>query len=689
MKGQRLDGGRGRRVQVAFLEPAVGVQHEIPCPARPRVGQVRPIEGHLDFLPRTIDGITVVGCPQQRGDVAVPRPVPLERKPLGLAAQRLVIPDEGTIGRRPVLPGIAAVVKVRGHGRQPGDAPFGPRGLVDGEKGLAPVQLQVRGEPDSVVVDGETSGQVDENGLVFPRRKAGVGDRGPPLPLTVRRFQVGRDHGGVFALGQGQVGAGLDRHDPAAQVEVYPLRTLQIAQVQRDRMHLGNPLEVTEPIVTHVQAVPGGEMGQDVAPALIAGRHGQARLRHRVDFEIRVGRRQVLFVHVDVRLRRMVDDQQLHFVHVHRVPQFLHDTDLVLPVPLPQLVAPDLHIVVRRVRIGRRAGLRQGADGAPRHQVRDEYVPVAVPGVQRRARTLEPLGFDDEGAGFGIDPVLGDAVAPGDPDHVGLSAGAETHVGYLRLDQERLVMRPRVYFDRGSDSVEVVLAASFQRRGKLDVEPPVRVAAVVPERVHAPLGQQQQIEVAVIVQVAGFHVLDGRGQFRQQRRLRFEPAVPKVTDQPQSPLAGRRSAGKRQVDETVVVEVEGPGDDRLQAVARAAYRRRRTVPVEPAAAFVPQQPASDTAGPRHEQVQRAVVIEIGRGDRIHPAPPDFAETVRPVHPPALARVSVEPVRPVVMPCDHVHGAVQVEVAPGQRLGGERTIDRPPRSEARRGSGLFK
>ena len=148
-------------------------------------------------------------------------------------------------------------------------------GFVDGEKGFAPVQLQVRGEPYPVVFGGKTVRQINENSLVFPRWKAGVGYRGPPLPLAVRHFQVRRDHGDVAALGQGQVGTGLDRHDPAAQVQVDPFRTLQIAQVQRDGMHFGDALEVAKPVITDVQAVPGGEGGQDVVAVVVAAATGR------------------------------------------------------------------------------------------------------------------------------------------------------------------------------------------------------------------------------------------------------------------------------------------------------------------------------------------------------------------------------------------------------------------------------
>ena len=181
------------------------MQYVVPYPARLWFGQVRGIEGHRDFFSGTVDDVPVVGCPQQGRHVPESRSVSLERQPLRFAAQRLVIPDKRTIGCGLVLPGVAAVVKIRGFGRQPGDASFGLQGFVHGKKGLAPVQLQIRGESNAVVFGREPVRQVDENGLVFPRRKTGVRDGGPPLPVSIRGFKVRRYHGGVVSLGQGQV----------------------------------------------------------------------------------------------------------------------------------------------------------------------------------------------------------------------------------------------------------------------------------------------------------------------------------------------------------------------------------------------------------------------------------------------------------------------------------------------------
>ena len=61
-------------------------------------------------------------------------------------------------------------------------------------------------------------------------------------------------------------------------------------------------------------------MRQDIVSTVVVGRHRDAGFGHRMDFESRVWRREVLFIHVDVGLLRVVDDQQFHFIHVHRVP---------------------------------------------------------------------------------------------------------------------------------------------------------------------------------------------------------------------------------------------------------------------------------------------------------------------------------------------------------------------------------
>ena len=270
-----------------------------------------------------------------------------------------------------------------------------------------------------------------------------------------------------------------------------------------------------------------------------------------------------------------------------------------------------------------------------------------------------------------MDPVLRDPVAPDDSDNVGPLPVAETDVSDSCVDEQRLVVRSRVYLDRGSNAVEIVLPASFQRRSEPYVEPPVRIAAVVAERDDPAFGQQHEIEIAVAVQVALFYGFDVAGQFRQQGRLFLEPAVPQVSDQPESGAFRDRRPGQDQVDEPVVVEVDRPYNGGIKAFAGPARYRGCVLPGESYAAFVPEQPASIDSGSRHEQVQRAVVVEIGGRDHMRLAPPDVAEPVRPVQPPALPYISVEPVRSIFKQRDHVHGAVPVEVSPGECLAGRR------------------
>ena len=251
-------------------------------------------------------------------------------------------------------------------------------------------------------------------------------------------------------------------------------------------------------------------------------------------------------------------------------------------------------------------------------------------------------------------------------------------------------MRSGIYLDRGTYAVEIVLPASFQGRGKLYLEPAVRVAAVVPQHQGTAGGKHCEIQVAVVVQVADLQIFDGRRQAGQQVGPFLECTVAQVPDQPESRQAWNRSTGKREINESVIVEIEGPDGGDIEAVTRVAERRGRVLPVESASIIVPQQSAALGGGPRHEKVQCAVVVEVGRGDRLRSAPPDSAESFRPVHPPALPQIPVEPVRAIVEQRDHVDGAVQVEVAPGQRLARGYTIDITTRfEETRRGGGLFK
>ena len=263
-----------------------------------------------------------------------------------------------------------------------------------------------------------------------------------------------------------------------------------------------------------------------------------------------------------------------------------------------------------------------------------------------------------------------------------------------------------VYFDGGSNAVEIVLPASFQRRGQPYVEPPVRIAAVIAERDDPAFGKQHEIEIAVAVQVALFYGFDVAGQFRQQSRLFLEPAVPQVSDQPESGAFRDRRPGQDQVDESVVVEVDRPYNGGIKTFAGPARYRGCVLPGKSYATFVPEYPASVDSGSRHEQVQRAVVVEIGGHDRMRLAPFDVAEPVRPVQPPALPYVSVEPMRSIFKQCDNVHGAVPVEVSPGECLAGRRdgiafrrpngiAFRRPGRNaacrlfETRGGRGFFK
>ena len=120
-------------------------------------------------------------------------------------------------------------------------------------------------------------------------------------------------------------------------------------------------------------------------------------------------------------------------------------------------------------------------------------------------------------------------------------------------DDTSLVELAGTHLEPGADAVRVVLAAPETQRREPDAHREVRVPTVVAEQVDAALAPEDEILIAVAVDVGDHQRSDGIAPYfrRQELAAVCEPAGPIVVEQ-----RGAMRPGDDQVEPTVVVVVE-------------------------------------------------------------------------------------------------------------------------------------
>ena len=203
----------------------------------------------------------------------------------------------------------------------------------------------------------------------------------------------------------------------------------------------------------------------------------------------------------------MVHGEESDFVQVRRLPQLLRELQHVAAVAGLQRLARNSQILLRcaRGRIGG-AAAPHDADGHPQraapHHVGDETELLAIPRIEEGARPLELLELENVLVGSREVDGLRHAVGPLDAHHVGFEVRPQAKVRDPPGDDARLVDRARANLDFGADTEGVVLATAGAEAHELDVHGQVRVPAVISQQVDAGRVRDEDVPVAVAVDVA-------------------------------------------------------------------------------------------------------------------------------------------------------------------------------------------
>src|SRR5439155_11379318 len=170
-----------------------------------------------------------------------------------------------------------------------------------------------------------------------------------------------------------------------------------------------------------------------------------------------------------------------------------------------------------------------------------------------------------------------------------------------------LVELPGPNLEPRADTERVVLAAAGAECRELHLHAELGIAAVVAQEVHTGAVPDEDVLVAVTIEVGDEHWSDGIAPYvgRQRGAAIVESACAIVVKQRSAVRAGHQ-----QVDPAIVVVVyERPraGGDRADALE---HGQGAAITCEPAPPIVVPE-----AAPGDEQVQRAVVVVVANGHR--------------------------------------------------------------------------
>ena len=175
-----------------------------------------------------------------------------------------------------------------------------------------------------------------------------------------------------------------------------------------------------------IPAVLSSDFGRSIAAELVC-RFRNEGPRDAEQVLRREGRRDHLLVGDECDALRMVEGEDLREVEVRRFPELLREVEQEPAVFGMEPVARNDQPLPRVGRGLVNAVVQQAGRAAP-EGVGHETPPLAVEGVEERARALELLDFLDDRADGRVESVLRHAVGPDDPQDVGLAPRAEAHV---------------------------------------------------------------------------------------------------------------------------------------------------------------------------------------------------------------------------------------------------------------------
>src|SRR5262249_1942768 len=142
-----------------------------------------------------------------------------------------------------------------------------------------------------------------------------------------------------------------------------------------------------------------------------------------------------------------------------------------------------------------------------------DEMPGAAPAVERVhewAGALELLELLDARARALVEDVLRDAVRERHADHVGLAMRPEAEMSRKESYRPCDVELARLHLDQAADPGAVDLARAGGEPLDRHVQPRIRIPALIQEDARLAAGDEDEVEVAVAVHVAGEERLDAR-----------------------------------------------------------------------------------------------------------------------------------------------------------------------------------
>ena len=253
------------------------------------------------------------------------------------------------------------------------------------------------------------------------------------------------------------------------------------------------------------------------------------RLRHPGEYRIQRGRvaREAL-VDEDLRVRRVVDDQQRRVVDEVGLPELGGDAQVVLAVAWGELIAANQHAVLGLRHPGGVLRVDAHPERRPPEHIGDEAQAGTVVGEEPRAGSLEALLGNEHAARRQVEVGLHHAVRPRHARHVDLRLLAQAEVDRGAGQDLLLHEEARARLDFAADPERVdPLIARRDVSPRADLLPPVAGAAPPEQPDRGTVLHPDQVEPAVGVQIG-----DGEELGRDRCIERAVQQYPTLVGQP-------------------------------------------------------------------------------------------------------------------------------------------------------------
>ena len=215
--------------------------------------------------------------------------------------------------------------------------------------------------------------------------------------------------------------------------------------------------------ILQVDSIAPTDLGHDIVSTIVeSDQRGSLRLD---SVDPLGGKRRGCKRLIDENLRslRVIDDKKPELIEEGRLPHFFCNPQRIEAALGTKHPPRDLEGILCRIGWSEGAAGQDHSEEIPPVDIGDKYVPVAVPGVEARARSFEALSRLDGLIGRGFEDNIRLAVRPNHPEEVRSGETAKAEVGDGAFHKAHLVVRPCLDFHLRPNAIQVVLAVpNFQ-----------------------------------------------------------------------------------------------------------------------------------------------------------------------------------------------------------------------------------